>query len=101
MALWASRLVLGFGGLLGRRFGRTVSRISSKHPPSEPDDSERRDKERDAHREPRRDPFACFREEYHGARVELAGTGTAACPCDSRRSRSGMKLRTGGTFSKL
>src|SRR5205814_6179784 len=75
-----------------------IASVTAKDPPSEADDAQRRHKEGDAHEEPRRDPLA--REEHQACAGAGAVVSASSSP-DSRRSRSGMKLRTGGTRSKL
>jgi len=89
---------------LGRAFDNAVRRsipgVAAQNPPTQADDTEARDKKGEAHEEPRADPLA---REIH--RRQCTGAGSAAISAssspDSRRSRSGMKLRTGGTRSKL
>src|SRR5947209_14473836 len=94
------RLVLG---RLGRRLqhvlGGAVARVSSQHPPAKSDHANRGDEKRDAHEEPRVDPLAG--QEHQACDRSGSGTIASSSSPDSRRSRSGMKLRTGGTFSKL
>src|SRR5229473_3044959 len=86
----------GFVELLGR----PVDRISTKHPPPQPRHTQQRDREGDGHREPGGNPFTG--ENDQGAYAGTgAGSGSVGIWPDSRRSRSGMKLRTGGTFAKL
>jgi len=88
--------------------GGPVARISTQHPPSQPGHSKQRDRERDAHREPGGNPFTGEKDQgsYAGTGAGTgagsgAGSGSVGSWPDSRRSRSGMKLRTGGTFAKL
>src|SRR6266446_5342994 len=80
--------------------GRPVARISPKHPPSQPGDTKQSDRERDGEREPGRDPFTGENDQRSYAGTG-AGSGSVGSWPDSRRSRSGMKLCTGGTLAKL
>jgi len=76
-----------------------VAGVAAQYPPPQPDHANQGDQEGDAHRQPGGDPFAGEHDHrYAGAG---SGFGSAAISPDSRRSRSGMKLRTGGTFAKL
>src|SRR5712692_1048222 len=90
--------VVGFGFF--DFLGRPVDRISTEHPPSQPGHAKQRDRERDGKCKPGRDPFTGENDHRSYARAG-AGSGSAGSWPDSRRSRSGMKLRTGGTFAKL
>src|SRR5947209_12867551 len=89
--------VVRFG--LADLFRLAVARVATQDPPSQPRHANQGDQEGDAHREPGRDPFAG--EHDHSYTGAGSGSGSAGSSPASRRSRSGMKLRTGGTLSKL